>query len=132
LKPAALGACLALLAAGPARARTTEAPAPVAPSAVAPGTPAPAPAAWFDAPPPAESRVRRFENVFFISLPFTALYSAVLVAGSGLAIEGRRFTVRGPWLAAGIALPVLGSGWIAWRDQRRPDAAAIQSNSSPR
>jgi len=71
-----------------------------------------------------ESSLRRTENVFFISLPFTALYSALLVGGAALAIE--RGDVRHPDLVLGlsIGLATTASALIAWHDLRAPAAAA--------
>jgi hypothetical protein len=63
-----------------------------------------------------ESATRRYETVFFISLPFTSLYSGLIVLGfSAIVQKGNvKFTV--PYQAATIGLAVLASGWMAWED----------------
>ena len=71
-----------------------------------------------------EHPVKRFENVFFISLPFTALYSAALTIGAAAAIqigirkENLRITI--PYQVAAAALACGSSAWIAWHDQSSP------------
>lgn len=70
-----------------------------------------------------ESGLRRTENVFFISLPFTALYSAILTGTAALLIE--RGDIRHPDLYLGISvgLAASASALIAWRDSRAPAPA---------
>lgn len=63
-----------------------------------------------------ESALRRFENVFFISLPFTALHSTLLTTGVALAAQKGKFRLTLGYQIAGIGLAILGAGWIAVRD----------------
>ena len=76
------------------------------------------------APAKPEHPAKRFENVFFISLPFTALYSAILTIGAAFAIEvgirkgSLRITI--PYQAAAVGLACGSSAWIAWRDHSSP------------
>ena len=74
-----------------------------------------------------ESVLRRSESVFFISLPFTALYSMLLTGAAALAIE--RGDVRNPDLYLGISMgtAALASGLIAWRDARSPKPVRLPS-----
>jgi hypothetical protein len=71
-----------------------------------------------------ESAVRRFETVFMISLPFTALYSGILTLGAATAIEvgikGRTLRVGTAYQIAGASLALATSSWIAWRDKKAP------------
>jgi len=68
--------------------------------------------------PEVESSVRRFENVFFISLPFTTLWSVILIAGTALAVQKGNLKLTTGMRVAGISLALGGSGLIAWRDFR--------------
>lgn len=63
-----------------------------------------------------ESALRRFENVFFISLPFTALHSTLLITGIALAAQKGEFKLTLGYQIAGIGLAILGAGWIAVKD----------------
>ncbi len=100
--------------------------APVEPAAVPVAAPTPA------GPGPArpalesayrESGLRRTENVFFISLPFTALYSAILTGTAALLIEGRNVRHPDLYLGVSVGLAATASALIAWRDSRVPAAA---------
>jgi hypothetical protein len=90
-------------------------------SAAAPQTVVQRPATGTLAP---EHPVKRFENVFFISLPFTALYSAILVIGTaaviqvGIQKDSLRITI--PYQAAAAGLACGASAWIAWHDHVSP------------
>ena len=65
-----------------------------------------------------ESRVRRFETVFFISLPFSALYGSLITTAAGYAIQGKRFRLTTPVLALDLTASCAFSAWIAVRDAR--------------
>lgn len=67
-----------------------------------------------------ESGLRRTENVFFISLPFTALYAAVLTGGTALAIGKGHVRRPDVWLGISMGLATSVSAVIAWRDARAP------------
>lgn len=66
----------------------------------------------------AESALRRAESVFFISLPFTALYAAIASVGVAFAIEGRRLKLDDRVVIPTVSLAVLASSYIAWNDRR--------------
>ena len=78
----------------------------------------PLPAVAMPSTPYVESSARRFESVFFISLPFTSLYSIVLAAGAGFALEGRKFTLDTRIMIPAVSMAVLAAGWIGWTDHR--------------
>ena len=90
---------------------------------------------WADdsSTPFTESRTRRMETVFFISLPFTSLYSGIVMLGVSAAIQKGhvRFTVPYQSITAGLAL--LSSGWIAWHDHQTggPDLTEVESKTPP-
>jgi len=110
---------LAVLAAAPGRADPVSADAvTAAPSATVAADGAPARSPLDSAY--RESSLRRTENVFFISLPFTALYAALLTGGVALAVE--KGSVRRPevWLGISMGLATTASAVIAWRDARAP------------
>jgi hypothetical protein len=65
-----------------------------------------------------ESPVRRFETVFFISLPFTALYGSLITTAAGYAIQGKRFRLTTPVLAVDLSAACALAAWIAGRDAR--------------
>lgn len=69
--------------------------------------------------PEDESALRRLENVFFISLPFTALHSTLLTTGVALATQKGKFKLTLGYQIAGIGLAILGAGWIAVKDLRK-------------
>jgi hypothetical protein len=112
---------------------------PLAPRAAS--LPAADPGASILAPPPGqkaakpEHPVKRFENVFFISLPFTALYSAALTIGAAAAIEigirkgNLRITV--PYQVVAAALACGSSAWIAWRDHSSPAPKVSPAPAAP-
>ena len=65
-----------------------------------------------------ESSLKRFENVFFISLPFTALYASLLTTAGGYAIRGRRFALTTPVIVLDLSLAAAASALIASRDAK--------------
>ena len=65
-----------------------------------------------------ESRVRRFETVFFISLPFSALYGSLITTAAGYAIQGKKFRLTTPVLAVDLTASCAFAAWIAGRDAR--------------
>ena len=78
-----------------------------------------------------ESALRRTENVFFISLPFTALYAALLTGGAALAIEHGEFRHRDLYVGVSMGLAAGAAGLIAWRDARAPVPARPVPAASP-
>jgi len=78
--------------------------------------------------PFSESTTRRYETVFFISLPFTSLYSGIFMLGVSAAIQKGdvRFTV--PYQATTAGLALLAAGWIAWHDNKigGPDLREVE------
>lgn len=70
-----------------------------------------------------ESALRRSENVFFISLPFTALYAALLTGGVALALDRGEFKHPDLYLGISVGLATTASALIAWRDARAPRPA---------
>ena len=83
--------------------------------------------------PFSETGNRRMETVFFISLPFTSLYSGIFMLGVSAAIQKGRvnFTVPYQTITAGLAL--VASGWIAWHDKKTggPDLREVERAASP-
>jgi hypothetical protein len=73
--------------------------------------------------------------VFFISLPFTALYAALITTGIALAVGPDRVSRPEIWLAASAGAAATASGVIAWRDaraaRRGPAAAPGESGTIP-
>jgi len=78
-----------------------------------------------------ETGAKRFENVFFIALPFTALYASLATSAVGFAIEGRRFRLSDKVVAVDLTAAVALAVWIAARDTRdhssMPAPTAAQS-----
>lgn len=83
--------------------------------------------------PFSESAPRRFETVFFISIPFTSLYSSLLVLGVSAVVQKGdiRFTV--PYQATTAGLSLLAAGWIAWHDHETggPDLREVTGSTPP-
>jgi hypothetical protein len=80
-----------------------------------------------------ETTNRRLETVFFISLPFTSLYSGIFMLGISAAVQKGdvRFTV--PYQATTAGLALLASGWIAWHDKKTggPDLSEVERAVPP-
>jgi len=80
-----------------------------------------------------ETPARRYETVFFISLPFTSLYSGIIMLGVSAAIQkgNVRFTV--PYQATTAGLALMTAGWIAWHDKQTggPDLSAVEPRPQP-
>jgi len=83
--------------------------------------------------PFSETVPRRFETVFFISLPFCSLYSGVFMLGvSAITQKGNaRFTV--PYQATTLGIALFTSGWIAWNDHKKggPDLSEVENKVVP-
>ena len=78
--------------------------------------------------PFSESATRRFEAVFFISLPFTSLYSGLVVLGVSAIVQKGNVNFTVPYQAATIGIAVLASGWMAWDDYKHggPDLKEVE------
>ncbi len=66
-----------------------------------------------------EHPAKRFENVFFISLPFTSLYSAVLTLAAAAIIQKGDVDFTEPYQFATAGLAASGALYIAWQDTAR-------------
>ena len=104
-----------------APAKTESRPAAVPASKLAPAAERPPyrPPLGLTSTPYSESRLRRAESVFLISLPFTAFYSLILVSLASLAINGGEYKMTPEYQITGASLTILGAGFIAWRDSRK-------------
>ena len=83
-----------------------------------------------------EGRARRFETVFLISLPFTALYSGILTLGAAAAIEsgikGGSLTIGPAYQITAAALALTASALIARNDARaRREALTMAAMAYP-
>ncbi len=80
--------------------------------------------------------MRRFETVFLISLPFTALYSGVLTLGAAAAIEsgikGGSLTIGPAYQITAAALALTASTLIARKDGRARREALTTPAPAPR
>jgi hypothetical protein len=83
------------------------------------------------AKPFSETRVKRLENVFFISLPFTALYSSLFTLAAGFAIEGKRFKLDAPYLTFSMSLATAGAAFIAGRDAKGKNVLDVPLATPP-
>ncbi len=63
-----------------------------------------------------ESPVRRFESVFFITLPFASLYSGIVMVGVSAALQKGKVNFTVPYQVATVVLASVVAGWSAWRD----------------
>jgi hypothetical protein len=63
-----------------------------------------------------ENPIRRFESVFFITLPFTSLYSGILMLGISAVIQRGNVNFNIPLQTATAVLAVGGAAFSAWRD----------------
>lgn len=83
-------------------------------------------------PPPADTPARRFETVFFVTLPFSSLYSGALVLLAAAIIQKGRVDFTVPYQVTTISLAVAGAGWSAWRDAKTggPDLKGISFERS--
>lgn len=87
----------------------------------------PATSTAYTATPFSESVLRRTETVFFIALPFTTLYSAVITMAVAFAIEGKRFTLDSRVVVPAVVLSLASTSYVVWRDHR----AAAAAGASP-
>ena len=86
-------------------------------------------------PPERESRLRRTENVFMISLPFTALHAMAIVSVAALLIQDGEFNIGVEYQITGAGLALLGAGFIAWTDSKdtsdlQPAESGVRSTES--
>jgi len=63
-----------------------------------------------------ESPVRRFESVFFITLPFASLYSGIVMIGVSAALQKGKVNFTMPYQVATVVLASVLAGYSAWRD----------------
>jgi uncharacterized membrane protein YebE (DUF533 family) len=76
-----------------------------------------------------ESPAKRFETVTLIALPFMALYSSILTAGTMLLFQKGRMKLTTGYQAAGLTLAFGASAWIAWKDAKLRQAVPSSTPS---
>jgi hypothetical protein len=63
-----------------------------------------------------ESPLRRFESVFFITLPFSSLYSSLIMLGVAAIAQGGNVDFTSRYQVATASLAVALAAWSGWRD----------------